>query len=141
MDYSEFSEKIIRLKARDEKLRKELIQKGQLSNGYNREMEKVHKNLNLIINIRLRIAEMCEIWAENIARIVGYFKSFSAQRLGISAISFGFCKFLHKSLHIFLNYLDSPSKICINFFKKLTETEAKFIINFRLIVMPPNLTG
>ncbi len=54
MDAKAIAEKIINLKNKDETLRNELIRKGELSNGYNKEMEALHnsnaKELNQIIN-------------------------------------------------------------------------------------------
>ena len=54
MDYKSIAKRIIELKNADFKLRDKLIQKGQLGNGYNEEMEKLHnkntKTLDKIID-------------------------------------------------------------------------------------------
>jgi len=54
MDLQNIAKKIIRLKEEDSKYRDELIKKGTLSNGYNKEMEVLHnkntKELNRIID-------------------------------------------------------------------------------------------
>jgi len=54
MNYQKIAEKIIKLKNADFELREKLIQNGQLSEGYNTEMEKLHnenaKQLEDIIN-------------------------------------------------------------------------------------------
>jgi len=54
MEFKEISKRIIELKEKDLALRNQLIQKGQLSKGYNEEMEKLHKQnaaqLNKIID-------------------------------------------------------------------------------------------
>ncbi|GAK91094.1 hypothetical protein JCM19297_2539 [Nonlabens ulvanivorans] len=42
MNYPEIAHKIIKLKDADLALRDELIQKGQLSNGYDTDMEQFH---------------------------------------------------------------------------------------------------
>lgn len=53
MDIQSIAKKIISLKEKDESLRNELIRKGELSNGYNKEMVALHnsnaKELNQII--------------------------------------------------------------------------------------------
>lgn len=53
MDIQSIAKKIISLKEKDESLRNELIRKGELSNGYNKEMAALHnsnaKELNQII--------------------------------------------------------------------------------------------
>lgn len=55
MDFTSISEKIILLEREDSKLRNELIKKGTLSKGYNKEMETLHnrnaKELSLIMDI------------------------------------------------------------------------------------------
>ncbi len=55
MDTDEISKKIISLRVKDEKLRKELIRNGTLSSGYNSEMEALHNSnateLNEIMTI------------------------------------------------------------------------------------------
>ncbi|GAK99751.1 hypothetical protein JCM19314_936 [Nonlabens ulvanivorans] len=55
MNYPEIAHKIIQLKDADLALRDELIQKGQLSNGYDTDMEQLHiknaEQLNEIINL------------------------------------------------------------------------------------------
>jgi len=43
MDTKRFAKKILALKEKDENHRNELIKKGELSNGYNSEMERIHK--------------------------------------------------------------------------------------------------
>ena len=45
MNYSEIAKEIIALQDADLKLRSELLRKGQMNDGYNPEMEKMH-NLN-----------------------------------------------------------------------------------------------
>jgi hypothetical protein len=54
MDYKSFAEKIIHLKDADLEFRNQLIQKGELGEGYNERMEQLHNNnanlLNDIIN-------------------------------------------------------------------------------------------
>lgn len=54
MKFKEIAEKIIELQHKDLELRNQLIQNGQLGNGYNKEMEKLHHSnadvLNGIIN-------------------------------------------------------------------------------------------
>ena len=54
MDYKDIAKKIIELKKADLDLRTQLIQKGQLSKGYNKEMENLHnknaKELDQIID-------------------------------------------------------------------------------------------
>lgn len=54
MDYKSFAEKIIHLKEADLEFRNQLIQKGELGEGYNERMEQLHNNnanlLNDIIN-------------------------------------------------------------------------------------------
>ncbi len=54
MDYSKIAKEIIELQNADLELRDKLIQNGQLSEGYNKEMEALHnrhaENLNNIIN-------------------------------------------------------------------------------------------
>ncbi len=44
MNYKSIAEKIIDLKNSDLKLRNTLVQKGQLGEGYNEEMEKLHNS-------------------------------------------------------------------------------------------------
>lgn len=52
MDYKRFAEKILHLKDTDLELRNQLLQKGQLGEGYNEVMEQLHnKNAKLLDNI------------------------------------------------------------------------------------------
>ncbi|MDJ1492929.1 hypothetical protein QNI19_08300 [Cytophagaceae bacterium DM2B3-1] len=50
MDYTYIAEKIISLRDADLKLRQILVQKGQLSEGYNKEMEELHNQNAQIID-------------------------------------------------------------------------------------------
>ncbi|MDJ1471086.1 DUF6624 domain-containing protein [Xanthocytophaga flava] len=50
MDYTHIAEKIISLRDADLKLRQILVQKGQLSEGYNKEMEELHNQNAQIID-------------------------------------------------------------------------------------------
>lgn len=50
MDYTSFAERIICLKDKDLAFRNELIQKGQLGEGYHEEMEKLHNNNATLLN-------------------------------------------------------------------------------------------
>lgn len=52
MDYKDFADKIIYLKNIDLELRDKLVQNGQLNDGYNHEMKKLHKrNADVLNNI------------------------------------------------------------------------------------------
>lgn len=52
MDYSEIAEEIIALQDADLKLRSELLQKGQMNDGYNPEMEAMHnRNADILDKI------------------------------------------------------------------------------------------
>jgi hypothetical protein len=50
MDYKRIAEKIIELKAADLTLRDKLVQSGQLSEGYNKEMQELHNKNAKVLN-------------------------------------------------------------------------------------------